>query len=940
MPQKHLTGAEIRQGFIDFFVEKHGHTFVPSSSLVPGGDATLLFTNAGMVQFKDVFLGTDKRPYTRAVNSQKCMRVAGKHNDLEDVGRDDTHHTFFEMLGNWSFGDYYKKEAIAWAWDLLTNVWGLPKERLWATVFEDEKGEIPADEEAAAHWKAQPGFDPAHLLYFGRKDNFWEMADTGPCGPCSEIHIDRGPEFCDKQDDPNHVCQVNGDCARFLELWNLVFIQYNRLGESHLEPLPATHVDTGMGFERIVAVLQEKTSNYRTDLLWPLIETTQRLTGHTDAEREAHFTPYRVIADHARAAAFLIADGVVPGNTGRNYICRMIIRRAARFGGKIGLHDPFLAQIAEVVIQNYGDFYPELHANRAAILDAITREEERFQRTVEGGMARLEGLLDDLRQRGERILPGETAFDLYATYGLPLEITRDVAREQGMDVEEKGFREAMEAHRLASGAGEAFGPLGGEDAELYRGIFEGLRAQGKLPPEGVAYDPYGALEVEGPILALVRDGQPVESAAPGERVEVILPETCFYVAAGGQVSDTGTIVTIEEAPTPGGGGEAPPPLSPPPSGEGLGEGERAELRVVDMRKPAAGVIVHVCEVVKGRPKVGDTAIAAVDAQRRADIMRNHTATHLLHAALHEVLGEHARQAGSLVAPDRLRFDFTHPEAVTPEELAEIERIVNLNILGNYPLRITWKPLQEAKAEGAMALFGEKYGETVRTIAIGEPETFSYELCGGTHVRATGDIGLFLIVSEGSAAAGVRRIEAITGRGAYEYARGRITLLDEVAARLHVKPEQAAERSAALMEELHETQKQLAQTRARLLAAELEEHIAAAQEVNGIRVLTLHVSEADADALRSLADRFRQHQPEKGVAVFGTVVNGRPLLVAAVTKDLTKRGLHAGKLVKFAAQQLGGGGGGKPTLAQAGGKDASKLDEVLASIPEEVSRAMS
>ncbi|GAB4524491.1 MAG: alanine--tRNA ligase [Anaerolineales bacterium] len=907
MPQK--TGAEIRQEFIDFFVKKHGHTFVPSSSLVPGGDATLLFTNAGMVQFKDVFLGTDKRPYTRAANSQKCMRVAGKHNDLDDVGRDDTHHTFFEMLGNWSFGDYYKKEAIAWAWELLTEVWGLDKSRLYATVFKDEKGEIPTDEEAARYWLAQPGFIPTHLMYFGRKDNFWEMADTGPCGPCSEIHIDRGPEFCDMQDVPGHECCVNGNCARFLELWNLVFIQYNRLGASHLEPLPATHVDTGMGFERIVAVMQDKTSNYRTDLLWPLIQTTQRLTGHNDAEREANFTPYRVIADHARAAAFLIADGVVPGNTGRNYICRMIIRRAARFGGKIGLHDPFLAQVADVVVQNYGAFYPELRKNRSAILDAISREEERFQHTVESGMARLQTLLDALQQRSERILPGEQAFDLYATYGLPLEISRDVAREQGLDVEENGFHQAMEAHRLASGAGEAFGPLGGEDSDLYRQIFEGLRAEGKLPPEGVAYDPYSALEVEGPILALVRDGQPVESANPGDTVEVTLPATCFYVAAGGQVSDTGTIVT---------------PGTPSPSG-------RWELRVVEMRKPAAGMVVHVCEVLKGHPKVGDTAIAAVDAQRRSDIVRNHTATHLLHAALHEVLGEHARQAGSLVAPDRLRFDFTHPEAVTPAQLAQIEHIVNMNILGNYPLRITWKSLQEAKAEGAMALFGEKYGETVRTIAIGEPETFSYELCGGTHVRETGDIGLFLIVSEGSAAAGVRRIEAITGRGAYAYARGRINLLDRAAVQLHAKAEQLPERVAALQEELHETRKQLAQTRTHLLAAELDAHIAAAQEINGIRVLTLRVGEADADALRTLADRFRERQPQNGVAVFASVNDNRPSLLAAVTEDLTQRGLHAGKLVKFVAQQLGGGGGGKPTLAQAGGKDASKLDEALASV---------
>jgi len=903
MTQK--TGSQIRQEFIDFFIQKHGHTFVPSSSLVPGGDATLLFTNAGMVQFKDVFLGTDKRPYSRAVNSQKCMRVAGKHNDLDDVGRDDAHHTFFEMLGNWSFGDYYKKEAIAWAWKLLTEVWGLDKTRLWATVFEDEKGEIPPDEEAATHWLAQPGFAPDHLLYFGRKDNFWEMADTGPCGPCSEIHIDRGPEFCDMQDVPGHVCRVNGDCARFLELWNLVFIQYNRLDAGHLEPLPATHVDTGMGFERIVSIMQGKASNYRTDLLWPLIETTQRLTGHSNAEREANFTPYRVIADHARAAAFLIADGVVPGNTGRNYVCRMIIRRAARFGSKIGLHEPFLAQVADVVVENYGDFYPELRQNRSAILDAITREEERFQRTVENGLTRLQTLLDDLQTRGEKILPGEQAFDLYATYGLPLEISRDVAREQGLDVEEDGFRQAMESHRLASGAGEAFGPLGGEDAELYRGIFEGLRAQGKLPPEGVAYDPYHTLEVEGPVLALVRTGQAVQQAQAGEQVEVVLPQTCFYVAAGGQVSDTGSIVTPDH---------------------------QAELQVLDMRKPAAGMVTHVCRVMRGTLHVGDTVIAAVNAARRADIMRNHTATHLLHAALHEVLGEHARQAGSLVAPDRLRFDFTHPEAVTAAQLAEIEHIVNMNILGNYPLRITWKALQEAKAEGAMALFGEKYGEWVRTIAIGEPEIFSYELCGGTHVRETGDIGLFLIVSEGSAAAGVRRIEAITGRGAYRYARRRINLLDEVAAHLHAQPEESVARLKSVLAETQETQKELAQTRTRLLAAELNQHISAAQEIKGVRVLTLQLSAGDAQTLRLLADRFRERQPENGVAVFGTVNDGRPLVIAAITADLTKRGLHAGKLVEFVAQQLGGGGGGKPTLAQAGGKEASKLAEAIASVP--------
>ena len=444
-----LTGARIRQTFIDFFTEQR-HTFVPSSSLVPGGDQTLLFTNAGMVQFKDIFLGTDKRDYTRATNSQKCMRVAGKHNDLDDVGRDDTHHTFFEMLGNWSFGDYYKKEAITWAWQLLTEVWKLPRENLYATCFQDEKGQIERDDEAAGWWRQQPGMLPEHILFFGRKDNFWEMADTGPCGPCSEIHIDRGPAFCNKKEIPGHICQVNGDCTRYLELWNLVFIQYNRTGPNTLEPLPARHVDTGMGFERIVSVLQGVDSNYKTDLLSPLLDVVQEMSGQTNGQRAADITPYRVIADHARACTFLIADGVVPGNTGRNYVCRMIIRRAARFGGKLGLHKPFLARVAEKVMDNYGDFYPELVRNRKTILTNLTQEEERFQRTVEGGMAKLESMLARLKAAGQTTLPGDQAFELYATYGLPLELTRDVAQEQELSVDEAGFKTAMDEHRLAS----------------------------------------------------------------------------------------------------------------------------------------------------------------------------------------------------------------------------------------------------------------------------------------------------------------------------------------------------------------------------------------------------------------------------------------------------------------------------------------------------------
>jgi alanyl-tRNA synthetase len=903
MNHQTLTGAKIRQDFIDFF-EEHGHTFVPSSSLVPGGDATLLFTNAGMVQFKDVFLGTDLRPYTRAANSQKCMRVAGKHNDLDDVGRDDTHHTFFEMLGNWSFGDYYKDEAIDWAWQLLTQVWKLQPQRLWATVFRDDKGNVPQDDQAAAAWRRQPGMQPERILFFGRKDNFWEMAETGPCGPCSEVHYDRGVQYCDLQHVPGHVCQVNGDCKRFLELWNLVFIQYNRRSATVLEPLPAMHVDTGMGLERIVSVLQEVDSNYKTDLLSPMMDAVQALTGHSDAERQENTTPYRVIADHTRAASFLIADGVVPGNIGRNYVLRMIIRRAARFGSKIGLHEPFLAQVAEKVIENYGDFYPELARSRNIILDNLTREEQRFQRTVEGGMARLENLLERLRQSGGSVLPGDQAFELYATFGLPLELARDEAREQGMDVDEAGFREAMEQHRLASGAGETFGAQGGDNVDVYRTLLEELQAKGRLGAQGVAYDPYSRLEVDGPLLAILREGLPVEQAQAGDPVEVLLPDTCFYVESGGQVSDTGTITSAE--------------------------GERWQIKIEDTRKPAAGIIVHAGEVVSGVVRRGDLAIARVDAERRQDIMRNHTATHLLHHELRAILGEHARQAGSRVAPDRLRFDFTHPEAMTDEQVEQVEAGVNRSILGNYPLHIAFKPLKQAIADGATALFGEKYGETVRNITIGEPEIFSNELCGGTHVDETGDIGVFLITSEGSAAAGVRRIEAVTGRRAYQLIQRRFRTLKQTAAGLGTNLDDVPDKVRDLEDELAAARKQISTLRRDLAGREFERLLEQPPLVAGVPVLAAQLHDADSGTLRQMADRFRQRHTS-GVVVLAAVQEGQPMLVAAITDDLVKRGLHAGELVKHVASPLGGGGGGRPNLAQAGGKDPSRLAEALASV---------
>jgi alanyl-tRNA synthetase len=924
------SGAEIRQTFIDFFVE-HGHTAVPSSSLVPGGDATLLFTNSGMVQFKDVFLGTDKRPYTRAVDSQKCMRVAGKHNDLDDVGRDDTHHTFFEMLGNWSFGDYYKNEAVDWAWQLLTQVWGLDKSRLWATVFKDDKGNIPADEEAAQAWLRQPGFEPSHLFYLGRKDNFWEMADTGPCGPCSEIHYDLRPE-------EGVVTERILDSDRFVELWNLVFMQYNRLDPDTLEPLPATHVDTGMGFERLVSILQGVDSNYKTDLFAKPMAVLRSLTGYSERDMLQNFTPFRVIADHTRSAAFLIADGVVPGNVGRNYVCRMIVRRAARFGSKIGLSEPFLAKVAEAVIETYGEFYPELMKSRTAILDNLSREEIRFARTVESGTAKLEDLLSTMRYYNKNVLDGKSAFELYATYGLPFEISRDIAREQGMDVDEAGFHLAMDQHKIDSGAGKAMGRMGGEDAEFYAGLLKDLQKKGKLGAHGVEYDPYTSPRTEGEVLALVVDGQAIDAASFGDRVEVILPRTGFYLESGGQVSDEGFIRSRQGA-------------------------EQAwEIEVSGMRRASAGVIVHVGEVVSGQPKVGDGCIAEVDEARRHDIMRNHTATHLTHAALHKVLGEHARQAGSLVAPDRLRFDFNHPEAMTQEQIERVEKLVNDAIAADMAVTPKLRSRADAIAEGAMALFGEKYGETVRTItiapmqgmagmqaapalaeleqevavvhptaAVEQEEKYSYELCGGTHLERTSDIGAFLIVSEGSAAAGVRRIEAVTGRGAYELIARRFKAAKRAAAQLSATPEELPEKVEALLSETAALRKENSALRARAALSGFESRLEQAAEIQGVRVLVDNVPNADVETLRRLADKFREKYPSGGAALLSAGTTA----IAVLTEDLVKQGLKAGELITAA----GGRGGGRPNLAQGSLAGEADREQVLSKLGEYLAKKL-
>ena len=976
---KNWTSAEVREAFLQYF-ERHGHKRVPSSSLVPGNDPTLLFTNAGMVQFKDVFLGLDKRPYTRATTAQKCMRVSGKHNDLENVGPSPRHHTFFEMMGNFSFGDYFKREAIQFAYELLTDVYGIPPQRLVYTVYEN-------DEEAYRAWVEEVGVPAHRVARMGPKTNFWQMAETGPCGPTSEIHYDLRPE----EGEESIIAQLQAEDDRFLEIWNLVFMQYNRTqpDPQHSgqwdEPLPATGVDTGAGLERLVSVLQGVRANYETDLFMPIIRRVQEMTGHSDEERDANIVPYRVIADHMRAATFLIADGVRPGATGRDYVCRMVIRRAVRFGTKLGFEEPFLADVADAVIGVMGEAYPEIVEARETIRRTLTHEEVRFRRAMDRALAELDAMLDDLAHQVqsylrevlepilgegtpqaplpeggnnggqlnaqlqqvdrmiadsgvhgaletalERIgldlklsdviealpldsetretllmmgqLPGELAFRLHAEKGLPLEITRDVARERGFTVDEVGFRAAQREHEAVSRGkdGGAFGQI--EMGETYRQVLADLRAAGALDEEGVRQEQYGPLQREARVLAILRGGERVQKAAVGDKVELVLDVTPFYVEAGGQVSDTGVI-----------------------------RGADWTLDVEDARKPIGGLVVHVGEVVEGQPREGDECTVEVDAERRLDIMRNHTATHLLHAQLRAVLGPHVQQRGSLVAPDRLRFDFSHDAPLTADELDEIARRVNEAILADMPVTAEWKSLEEARGEGAMALFGEKYGERVRTINVwAERENgqrYSYELCGGNHVTHTGMIGPFVIVSESSVAQGIRRIEALTGRGAEAYIRRRLRQFNEVAALLNVAADEVPQRVQALLEELKAQRHENARARRRMARLEFEGTLGQMQNIGGVAVLTANVGNATTETLREMADWFRD-RVGTGVVVLGTVgENGRPLLIAAATKDLKGR-VHAGQIVKEAAKVIGGGGGGRPDMAQAGGKEAGKLDAAL------------
>ncbi len=891
--------AEVRQAFLDYFQEM-GHEVVNSSPLPIYDNPTLLFTNAGMNQFVDTFLGKEPRAYLRATSSQKCMRVQGKHNDLENVGPSPRHHTFFEMLGNFSFGDYFKEGAIQFAFTFMTKVCEIPEEKLWYTVHDE-------DDNAYDIWVNKVGVSPERVLRMGDKTNFWMMGDVGPCGPTSEIHYDWGPGSC-TCDEPDCSVFLDNDCGRWLEIWNLVFMQFDQAEDGSRTPLPSPGVDTGMGLERITAVVQQKPVNYETDLFEPVMNRIQELIGDSDDERSEHFVNYRVIADHGRAATFLIADGVLPGNVGRGYVLRMIIRRAARFGREIGLTEPFLSEIAKVYIDQMADVYPEVKINQDHIEHTITLEERRFARTLDGALNQLETILADMVHNHQQVLPGEMAFDLYATHGLPLEITKDVVNERGFDVDEAGFKLARNAHAEASGAG-AFGQYDTKDS-FYADVMANLQKKGHIARQGVDYDPYASSRIESELLAILRDEKLVDEAKAGESIGLVCAATPFYVEAGGEVSDTGTIVTDDPA---------------------------AVVQVEDVKQPVPGLIVHVGRLISGELLVGQRVTLQVDEDRRWDIRRNHTATHVLHRELRRHLGTHVAQQGSLVAPNRLRFDFSHDRAVESETLSLIEEAINLEILKNQPVHAGFMSQKEAVSAGAMALFGEKYGEIVRTIKIGDvDEPYSFELCGGLHVGATGDIGLFKFTSEEAVGAGLRRVEAITGREAQRIIQQRLATLENLSEKLNTPISDIEQRLDAIIDDNRAMNKELVRLRRKQAKTEFEDQLEQIQSVDGIPLMVSQVHVADMDSLREIADWFRD-RVNSGVGVFAAVVDDRVLLIVAVTDDLISKGVRAGDLVGDIAKLVDGGGGGRPSLAQAGGKSVAKLPTALDSVPDILSR---
>jgi len=890
-----LTASEIRQQYLEFFQER-GHTIVPSAPVLPIDDPTLMFTNAGMNQFKDVFLGTGSRPYRRAVDSQKCIRVSGKHNDLEEVGRDTYHHTFFEMLGNWSFGDYFKAEAIEWGWELLVKVWGLPADKLYGTYFGGEEAlGLEPDAEAAELWKQITGLPPERVLPFGKQDNFWQAGDVGPCGPCSEVHIDLGEGTCAQTHDG--PCGVNvedakGKCSRFFELWNYVFIQFNRHPDGTLTPLPAKHVDTGLGFERTCNVLQNAGSNYDTDVFAPLMDhigdlTGERYTRKLDREVDVGF---RVVADHVRMLTFAIADGVVPSNEGRGYVLRRVLRRAARYGRQqLGMDRPFIHKLVPTLVDTMGHAFPELKANPQRVMDIIEDEEVSFGRTLDRGIQLFEQAADRARSAGG-IVSGEDAFKLKDTFGFPYDLTVLMATERGMSVDEKRFAE-LEAEARARARASAK-------------THAALAFDGELPGTDDA-PKYAGQTATGEILGWVRDnaliGDGQLTPDDGE-VGLVLDATCFYAEAGGQVGDAGTITS-----------------------------PRGTFDVDDTQRLGDG-IVHIGHVADGTLAVGDAVELAVDAARE-DTRRHHTATHLLHWALRRVLGEHVFQRGSLVAPDRLRFDFDHNQAVTLEELAEIERLVNEQIYADHKVVARQMALEEGKALGAMALFGEKYGQTVRVVSVGPPDeedlagALSNEFCGGTHLDRTGRIGPFKITGEEAAEKGVRRIYAVAGPAAVAHIQSMERSLRDAAAAVSAPVELLAERIAGLQAQVKDLQRQLRKGAAADLRSVRQGLLEGAEKIGGAVLIVADVPDAPVEQLREMVDFLRERAGSAAV-LLASVGQDKALLIAGLTEDLVKRGLKAGDWIKAVAGVMGGGGGGKPTMAQGSGKDLTKLTDAL------------
>jgi alanyl-tRNA synthetase len=870
-----VTGDQIRSGFLEFF-RARGHAIVPSAPLIPANDPSLLFTNAGMVQFKHVFLGTEAAAHRRIADSQKCLRVSGKHNDLEDVGRDGRHHTFFEMLGNWSFGDYYKREAIGWAWELLTDVWKLPKAQLYATVH-------VSDEDAEHLWREVTDIPRDHVSSFDA-ENFWEMGDTGPCGPCSEIHIDRGPAACNKQGE-THRCQVNGDCDRYVEIWNLVFIQYLRDAAGVLSDLPAKHVDTGMGFERLAAVLQGVTSNYQIDVFQDVIAAAARIAGKRYGDDPNDDVSLNVIGDHSRAVTFLVAEGIVPSNEGRGYVLRRLLRRAARHGKLLGIDRPFLHEVVGAVVATMGGAYPEIARAESTIREVVRLEEERFAITLDRGLAVLAEAIEETRRTGGTVLPGDVAFKLSDTYGFPLDLTEDILRGEGMTVARAGFEAAMEEQRRRSQGAQRFADATA-GPELLAGGGIATRFAG---------DRVGELESE--VLALLEDG--AETRAPvreGAHVDVITAETPFYAESGGQVGDRGWLTTA--------GG--------------------ARVEVLDTRKLRPSVIVHRGVVRQGAIGVGDRVRLAIDSARREATRLNHSATHLVHAALRARLGAHVKQAGSLVEPDRLRFDFNHHKPMSADEQRAVEDDVNDWVRANVEVTGEEMAYDDAIKAGALAFFGDKYGDRVRVVRMGG---FSTELCGGTHVARTGDIGFVRLEGESGVAAGVRRLEAATGQGALAEVRREQALLADLASLLKASGGETRGKLEKVLAQLREQERRIGELQGKLAGGATRDVLADARHVDGVTVLATRVDGLDDKGLREMADRLRD-RIKSGVVVLGTALGDRAVLLAAVTKDLTGR-YHAGNIIKQLAPLVGGGGGGRPDFAQAGGKDPGRLDAALA-----------